>query len=339
MEFKKQFIIYGSILAGLAAFFILGTVVKVSGAVPRGEKVFPDLKKEAVVRIDITDKTGRLELEKGTTGWLVKTNGKSFEAAKDTADSLITNFTDMRRASTAGTGRDTWAAFSVDDASAAKITLYDSSGTVQAACFFGKGGSTSFSQYVRLPGADEVIQIDSRIEKTTLLKDWVERRLFPDFTADDVARVAVNTSLIFSDKAEPVKRSLAYTLVQGEKDKDGGNTWKITEDERLPLAGATVNGFISSLSRFTAENVVTSPQTTDLDQQHPLGSVTVTMKSGITYTLFLLDKAPEGTDVFYVTNQDHRNVYTAGNWALKDIFRQGVDSFIDAQALLNLQGK
>jgi hypothetical protein len=241
----------------------------------------------------------------------------------------------MRRQSSAGTGRDTWAAFSVDDASAAKISLYDASGTVQAACFFGKGGSTSFSQYVRLPGGDEVIQIDSRIEKTTLLKDWVERRLFPDFAADDVARVVVNTTLIFSDKAEPVKRAIAYTLVQGEKDKDGGNTWKITEDERLPLAGAAVNGFISSLSRFTAENVVESPQ--DLDQQHPLGSVTVTLKSGVTYTLFLLDKAPDGKDVFYVTNQDHRHVYTVGNWTLKDIFRQGVDSFIDAKALLNPQ--
>jgi hypothetical protein len=227
----------------------------------------------------------------------------------------------------------------VDASSAVRITLADSAGAVQAECFFGKGGSTSFSQYVRLPSADDVIQINSRIEKTVRLKEWVERRLFGDFYGADAVQVTVETSLVFSDDAKPLRRHIGYTLVQGEKGENDQETWKVLEDDRLPLSTSPVNGFISSISRFTADNVVKEPESLGLDPQKPLGSVVVALKSGTSYTLFLLGEAESEEDVFYVTNQEHDYIYTAGKWALKDIFRQGIDSFIDTQALLNPKEK
>ena len=211
-------------------------------------------------------------------------------------------------------------------------------GATQAECFFGKGGSTSFSQYVRLPSSDDVIHIDHRIEKTIQLKEWVDRRLYEEFYVSDVARVTVKTSLVFSDNAESFGRTMRYTLVQGEQGEDEKLTWTILENEKLPLSTSPVNGFVSTISRFVADNVVEEPESLNLDPENPLGSVVVTLKSGTSYTLFLLGMAESEEDIFYVTNQEHDYIYTAGKWALKDIFRQSVDAFIDAQALLNPQG-
>jgi hypothetical protein len=342
MEFKKKLVIYASILGGLLVLFVIGSLVSLAGVTPQGEKIFPALSAAAVAKVKIADKAGVLELIKADTGWKLTVRGRTYVAAKDVVDTLIKNVEALHKKSTAGSAKDSWETFSVDDASAIRITLLDQAGAVQADCFFGKGGSTSLSQYVRLPSADAVIQADGRIDKTTLLKDWVERRLFPDFLVDDVAKVTIKTTLVFNDNAEASRRSLGYTLVQGEKDKEGINTWKLLENDRVPLTGATVNGFVSGLSRFSAENVVEDPAPLKLDPARPLGTAVLTMKSGSTYTLLLLGASAAEANTFYVTNQENKYLYTATNWALKDAFRAGIDSFIDTKAyasqLLNPQG-
>jgi L-ascorbate metabolism protein UlaG (beta-lactamase superfamily) len=59
------------------------------------------------------------------------------------------------------------------------------------------------------------------------------------------------------------------------------------------------------------------------------------MKTGSSYALFLMGMSTTEDNVFYVTNQGQKTIYTSGKWTLKDLFRQGVDKFIDTEALLN----
>jgi hypothetical protein len=337
MDFKKKLVIYGSILLGLAVLFAVGTIVQALSLEPQGQKVFAQLKTDAVEKIEVTDRTGKLEIAKGAGqngAWQILAGGKQYDASKSAVDGLLANFADVRKLDVVTGNKDNWPSFNVDDANAVHIVLAGAGGAALAECWFGKGGATSFSQYVRLPGSPDVIQTDLRVEKTALLKDWVERRLFgAGFYVDDVERVLVKTSLVFGGDAKPAVQHLAYTLVPGDKNKEGYTTWKLAENEKLPLAPQKVSTFVNAMAGFTGDDVVQDPEELKLDPSRALGSIVVRLKKGQSYTLYLLGRAAGDPNTFYVTNQDDKYVYTSNNWSLQGLFG-GANEIIDTTALL-----
>jgi hypothetical protein len=334
LDFKKKLLIYGAILGVLVVLFVIGVVVQAVSQEPRGEKIFGQLKTDAVEKITVTDKTGSLAIAKEGAAWKIALGAKKFDAAKTAVDTLLSGMADLRKKNTASTNKDAWTTFNVDDANAVRIVLSGAGGSVLADCYFGKGGVTSLSQYIRLPGGPDVIQTDSRIEKTTQLKEWVERRLFPEsFYVDDVERVLVKTNLVFNDQAQSLAQNLAYTLVPGEKNKEGYTTWKIQENDKLPVSPQKTSSFISAVAGFNADDVVQEPEKLNLDLTRPMGSIAVRLKSGKTYTISLLAKTASDPNSFYIANQDATYIYTGNNWNLKSLFGPW-QSLIDTEALL-----
>jgi hypothetical protein len=334
LDFKKKLLIYGAILAVLIVLFVVGVVVQAVSLEPQGEKIFAQLKTDAVEKITVTDKAGSLTVAREGASWKIALGAKTFDAAKTAVDSLLSGVAEVRKKNTASSNKDTWTTFNVDDANAVHIVLSGAGGTVLADCYFGKGGATSLSQYIRLPGGPDVIQIDSRIEKTTQLKEWVERRLFPEgFYVDDVERVLVKTNLVFNEQAQSLAQNLAYTLVPGEKNKEGYTTWKIQENDRLPVSPQKTSSFVSAVAGFNADDVVQEPEKLNLDMTRPIGSIAVRLKTGKTYTISLLAKTAADPNSFYIVNQDAKYIYTGNNWNLKGLFGSW-QTLIDTEALL-----
>lgn len=334
MDFKKQLIVYASILGVLVVLFVVGAVVQAASMGPQGEKVFPQFSADAAAKITVTDQKGAVEVDKAGGGWRVAVGGKTFDASKTAIDTLLKNFADVRKRDVVTANKDKWLDFNVDESHAVRVVVAAADGKPLADCYFGKGGTTSFSQYVRLPGAPDVIQTDVRIEKTTALKEWAEMRLFPDaFYVDDIDRILYKTSLVFNDQAKSFTHDLAYTLIPGEKNKEGYTTWKIAESERFPISPQKVSSLANSIAGFAGDDLVQDPAKLKLDPAHPAGSVAVRLKSGKTYTLSLLGSVAGEPDSYYVTNQDAKYIYTANNFGLRAIFSDA-SALIDPGALL-----
>ncbi len=301
---------------------------------PQGEKLFAQLKTDAVARITVTDPKGKLEVAKEGGSWKVTAGGKTFDASKTAIETLLKNFADVRERNVVTSNKDAWKDFNVDDANAVRIVLSGADGAALADCFFGKGGTTSFSQYARLSSSPDVVQTDVRVEKTTSLKEWAELRLFPEsFYVDDVERILFKSALLFNDQGKTFARNLSMTFVPGEKNKEGYATWKLVESERFPLSPQKMSNFVNAIVGLTADDVVPDPEKLKLDPAHPAGSVAVRLKSGQTRTLSLLGVVAGDPASFYITNQDAKYIYTASNWTLRAVFADA-STLLDVEAAL-----
>ncbi|MBN2351756.1 MAG: DUF4340 domain-containing protein [Spirochaetales bacterium] len=334
MDFRKKLAVYASILGVLVVLFVVGTVAQAVSMEPPGAPLFPAFKSDAVTKITVTDKDGNVEIDKTGDAWTVTVDGENFPASTTNVETLLDNFTKVRKSMNVTADKDKWLQFNVDDPNAVHIVLASATGETLAECWFGKGGTTSFTQYVRLPGAPDVIQTDVRIEKTSALKEWAEMRLFPDtFYVADVKSVSIKTSLVFDQHAKSYAQRVSYTLIPGEKNKEGYTTWTISENERVPLSPQKVSNLVNAVAGLRGESLVVHPEKLTLDPAKPLGTIEVKLSSGKTDTLSLLGKTEGDPDSFYITNQDVKYIYTAGNWSLSTIFGDASE-LVDAEALL-----
>ncbi len=335
MDFRKKLIVYASILGVLVVLFVVGTAARASALVPQGTPLFPAFKSDEVAKITVTDKSGKIEIEKSGDAWTILADGRQFDASKKNVQALLDNFKDVRKNMIVTTDKSKWLQFNVDPADAVHMVLASASGATLAECWFGKGGTTSFTQFVRLPGDPAVIQTDLRIEKTSALKEWAQMRLFPEpFYVADVESLTLKTSLVFDQHAKGYAQHLAFTLVAGEKDKQGEPTWKMSESERLPISSSKVSNLINSVVGLTGDTLVVDPGKLKLDPAKPLGSIQIRLKSGKTATLSLLGKVADNPDSYYVTNQDAKYIYTLSNWSLSSIFGDPSE-LLDVEAALS----
>jgi hypothetical protein len=337
MDFKKKLIILGSILGGLVVLFVIGVIASSIGQGSQEAKVFPDLKTDVIGRVLIEDKTARLEFSKAEGSWWLVANKTKFIAAKERLESLMKSFAELRKSKIASTNKETWSSFNVDEKNAFHVVLSDANGAPAADCYFGKAGATSYSQYIRVAGKEEVIQANLHVENSTSLKDWVERRLFTDeFAIDDIERVSLKSNMIFIDSAkgtEAVYHPVSLVFVQSAQKKDNTIVWKLSGNEDYPLSPVKVNQLVASFLRFNAENIVIPPEDLKVNRSSPLGSIEVRLKNGTMYTLYLLDSLPSDPNSYYITNQDKKYIYVSSNISLKDIFK-GLETLVDAGALL-----
>lgn len=340
MDFKKKLIISGTVLGVLVVLFIVGQIAAALRNAPTGEVLFPAFKPDLVASIAITDKNGAIELRKAGDDWQILSGGRSFDLDESRVEAILTGVADLRKNQVASSRPETWGDFSVDEAQAVRLVLRKADGTALVDCFLGKAGTTSFSQYLRLAGENEVIQANSRFDYTTNLKDWVQLGLFPDLLqTDSVAAISIASNISFLDTEtgiEAAERPVSVSLVNTGEVKEEKPVWQARGNEGLPVSADKVTSFISAFANFTAEDVVVDPAAANIDETAvPLGAITLTLADKTTWTLVLVAGVEGDKTRFYVKRGDGRYYYIATDWSLRSLFT-GLESFIEA-LVLNLE--
>jgi len=340
MDFKKKLLIYSSILGFLVVVFIITSIIRAVTSVPEGEILFPGFKSEAVRTVSLKDKSGGIEFKKTGEEWEILYAGKIFEPDKSKLDQLITAFIDLRKTKVVSSQRANWPNFGLDDEQALHLVLRYADNSVAVDCYLGKGATTSSSQYLRLANAEEVLQVDNRLSYVTSLKSWVKLRLFPEgITVESVKRIDVKAAMSFESREGnliPVKRNVSFALVNTGEKKEEKIVWQVEGKSQLPISSDKVSNLINSFQGFYADDVVVDPASEGLGlDQSPLGTVSLTLSDGKSYSFELLQASNKEKGKYFVRSAGSKYVYTSTDWGVRNLVN-GLEAYLEEGVLLKL---
>jgi hypothetical protein len=266
-------------------------------------------------------------------GWNILINGEAVPTAQNKVDDFMDNIFSLKRYAIVSNDDQKHATFSVDEFQAKRVRIFDAGGKSLIDLYFGKAASGS-GQYVRLAGTDEVIQTNTQLFISTLVKDWVDLKLFSKVRSNiPVSSIQIKNTSFFPDmgKAEDQDETspraentpYAYTIVVNQS----ADTfyWTVKGSEGKVLSTNKVESLINNFIEFSAEDLVLDSDEAVARLQNPSASIALTTEDGLRYSLIIGSGPPTEDFRYYVQGSESSYVYTASEWNIMQFIKKPQD--------------
>jgi len=317
LKFKEKVLILGATIAVLAVTCALGILFS-AASVQRREAstpVFPQLNKAQIGLIELSDKTGRVKLKKEGAGWSVQIGDLFLPASGSRVDGLLAQLASLKRSRIVTNNPEKWKDFQVSEDTAKRVKLADAAGKAAADLLVGKESLSGRENYLRLQGANEVLQSDRSLGTYLNLesKFWSQLKPFPsDLNSQDLNRISLKGRL----KLKEETRELNYTLaLGGQKEK---NAWKLEGDPGAELANDKVDGLASSLVLFEGSEYAVGVKEEAAGLSPAQAEVFFSTVKDKSFRL-LVGAALPGGEQYYVKLEGAPFIYLASEWRVKQV--------------------
>ena len=239
----KRLIVLLVVLVVLAAivFLVEKPRIEEERAVSEGKvtaaHIFPELKTDAITRIDISDGVILRKLSKKESDWFVAEEGKEEHKAdkKKVEDLLDTLSHDFKEDQLASSSKDKQKTFEVEPDSGTAVSLYSGGEKPEVMFYIGKQGPDFTSTFVRKDGDDRTWLIARRLSEVFGFdtNGWRDKHLW-----------SFDPSLVV--EAEFKDGENLFHVKKGEKG------WELIAPETCPANGVKIEAELKSLSELEA---------------------------------------------------------------------------------------
>jgi hypothetical protein len=310
VSFQRKVLLLGSVCVALLVALVLGMVFSPRGVEKREAEalLFPGVKASAVKRVEVTDATTRIVLEK-TAAWSLSVAGAVFPASQERAEAIVRNVVSLNRGTLISRQPQPSESLGFSPQVSKHLVFYGSTGELLCDLSVGKQGSVGRGVYLRAGVAPEVWQTGEGLSPylTTDRTFWADLRVLPS----DVAGPAVMRLSISSRSGN----RFTWTTTR-ERDAQNRQRWVLAGRAGVAIKQEKVDAIVNAVTGLTGADFLTGPRDKSAFLS-PSAVVVVSLTDNRTFSVLFGPKLADGR--YPCMREQGEYVYAVPEWRLKEI--------------------
>jgi hypothetical protein len=310
VSFQRKVFLLTSIFFGLLVALILGMVFSPRGTERRAAEalLFPGVKASAVRRIEVSDSTTHVVLQK-TASWTMEIAGATFPASQERAESLVRSVVSLNRGTLISRRLQDPASLGFGPQTAKRLAFYGPAGELLCDLALGKAGPSGRGNYVRAGQAPEVWLTGEALSPylTTERTFWADLRILPrDVTGPAVMRLSISsrTGKVFT-----------WTVAR-EKDAQNRQVWALLDRAGAKIRQEKVDAIVNAVTGLSGVDFLTG--STDRSAfSNPSAVVVISLTDNRTFSLLFGARQPDGK--YPCMREQGVSVYVVPDMRLREI--------------------